>query len=495
MAAAKGPGVSKISLLSGAYQSRNTIASVETCINLIPEINPDEIKSPEPVTHFPRPGLTSFGNALTVGPGRGVFISSRGQLFSVIGQTVYFINSVGVYFTIGQLLLTPPLAAPTTPVSFSDNGQTIVIVDGTVNGYTINMATFAFAVIVDPTGLFVGATRTDYADTFMAFNAPGTNEWYITLAGQVAFNILNQANKSSSPDPIQTIGFNLRQMWLLGLLRSEVWYLSGAADFPYEEFPQTFIPYGCAAPYSLAQADDKLFWMSRNPQGQCIAVRTDGYAVVAISTRALEYEWSNYATVADCVSYSYQQAGHTYVVFHFPTANTSWAYDLSTKQWHRRTSIDANGNQNRELVSFSVFAYANNIGQDWATGQLYYIDQNNYTDNGVTIYFERSFPHVIDEMEELTAVHFIADFETGETPNTGEGDPIPPQLGLAISRDGGVTYGNTRWKQKVSAGHDRSMMRWRGLGMSRDFVFKLMWSYAGKSALQGAFIDIVEHGA
>jgi hypothetical protein len=31
--------------------------------------------------------------------------------------------------------------------------------------------------------------------------------------------------------------------------------------------------------------------------------------------------------------------------------------------------------------------------------------------------------------------------------------------------------------------------------MSRDFVFKLMWSYAGKSALQGAFIDIVEHGA
>src|SRR5580693_5949265 len=131
--------MSKISLLSGAYQSRNTTASVETCINLIPEINPDEIKSPEPVTHFPRPGLTNFGNAITVGPGRGVFISSRGQLFSVIGQTVYFINSVGVYFTIGQLLLTPPLAPPTTPVSFTDNGQTIVIVDGTVNGYTINM--------------------------------------------------------------------------------------------------------------------------------------------------------------------------------------------------------------------------------------------------------------------------------------------------------------------------------------------------------------------
>ena len=47
MAAAQGDQV-KVSLLSGAYQSRNTIAAVETCVNLIPEINPDEVKSPEP---------------------------------------------------------------------------------------------------------------------------------------------------------------------------------------------------------------------------------------------------------------------------------------------------------------------------------------------------------------------------------------------------------------------------------------------------------------
>lgn len=480
----------RLSLLSGAYQSRNTIASVETCINLIPEINPEEIKSPTPVTHFPRPGLTTFGNVLSQGTGRGIFISSRGQLFSVIGQTVYFINHAGVYIIIGQLLTNA-----NTPVSISDNGQTAVIVDGTVNGYTINLTTFAFALIIDPTGLFVGAIRVDYADTFLAFNAPGTNEWYISLSGQVAFNILNQANKTSSPDPIQTLGFNLRQMWLLGLLRSEVWYLSGAADFPYEEFPQTFIPYGCAAPYSLGQADDKLFWLSRNPQGQAIAVRTEGYAVVAISTRALEYEWSNYATVSDCVTYSYQQAGHTYVVFHFPTANTSYGYDLSTKQWHRRGYTDNDGNLNRELIAFSVFAYNHNIGQDWATGQLYIIDQNAFTDNGQPMYFERSFPHVIDEMEQITGTSFVADFETGVTPSTGDGDPIPPQLGLSISRDGGITYGNVRWKQKVSAGHNRSMMRWRSLGEARDFVFKLQWSFAGNSSLQGAFFDGIKHGA
>jgi hypothetical protein len=483
----------RLSLLSGAYQSRNTIASVETCINLIPEINPEEVQSPTPVTHFPRPGLTPFGNALSQDVGRGIFISSKEQLFSVIGQTVYYVNSAGVYIFIGQLA-----TKASTPVSFSDNGNQAVIVDGSVNGYTINLTApnaFAFAPINDPTGLFVGSTMVDFADTFLAFNAPGTDEWYISLSDQVAFNILNQANKSSSPDPIVAHAFNLRQKWLLGSLRSEVWYLSGAADFPYEEFPQTFIPYGCAAPYSLTQADDKLFWLARNPQGQAIMVRTEGYAVVAISTRALEYEWSNYATISDAISYSYQQAGHTYVVIHFPTANVSYGYDLSTKQWHRRATTDANGNLNRELVAFSVLAYEKNIGQDWATGQLYTIDQNNFTDNGAPMYFERTFPHVIDEMERLTVPEFVADFETGEMPNTGEVDPIPPQLGLSISRDGGVTFGNVRWKGAISAGHNRTMLRWRGLGQARDFVFRLQWSFAGKSALQGAFVDVIKHSA
>jgi len=157
--------------------------------------------------------------------------------------------------------------------------------------------------------------------------------------------------------------------------------------------------------------------------------------------------------------------------------------------------MDNDGNLNRELVAFSVLAYELKKGQDWATGQLYIIDQNNFNDNGQIIYCERSFPHGIDEMEEITGTSFVADFETGEIPGTGEGDPIPPQIGLSISRDGGVTYGNVRYKQMISAGHNRAMLRWRGLGMARDFVFKLQWAFNGKSALQGAFFDGIKHGA
>ena len=56
----------------------------------------------------------------------------------------------------------------------------------------------------------------DFADTFMAFNNPGTNAWIVSNPNSITFNALQTANKDSSPDPIVTLAFNLRQAWLIG---------------------------------------------------------------------------------------------------------------------------------------------------------------------------------------------------------------------------------------------------------------------------------------
>jgi hypothetical protein len=265
--------------------------------------------------------------------------------------------------------------------------------------------------------------------------------------------------------------------------------------------------------------------LSRNPQGQALAVMTKGYSVQAISTRALEYEWSTYATVADCIGGTYQIAGHTFIIFHFPTADRTWAYDLATRQWHRRTWIDTNGVPHRERVSFYASVGAQGgypptiVGQDWATGQIYALDPQTYTDNGTPIVFRRTFPHQLKDMHEVTHTAFVADFETGDIVGYSEpskvlGSPwsagfsagfgplagqwIPPNgpaICMRMSNDGGKTWGNYRIKGLVTSGYYRSMMRWRGLGMARDRVYELMWAYPGKSALQGAYLETVEHSA
>lgn len=483
-----------IPLMSGAYTARSDIANSQICENLFPEINPESSQSPVPMTHYQREGKRLLADCPIPDIARGVFTLSNGQLIAVVGANVYAIDQLWNFTTLGQIPNFP------TPVSIADNGTTAVLVDGSINGYTITMPGGVFAQLVDGTGTFNGSFRTDFSDTFLAFATPGTNQWEVTLSNTVTFNALVQANKDSTPDPIQTLAFNLRQMWLIGSQHSEVWFLAGSVPFPYQSWPNLFIPYGTTAIHSLCQADIDLFWLSSNQQGQTIAVKTESYGVVAISTRALEYEWSTYANVADVVGCSFQQAGHTFIVFHFPSADVTWAYDLSTKQWHRRTWIDQDGVSHRERSSFCtsvgpVAAYpATIVAQDWETGALYALDPQYYTDNGTPIVRRRTFPHVVKDLKEITHTSFVADFDTSGVTGVGEGDP-QFAVSMRYSNDGGKTFGNYRQKPLISSNPNRSMMRWRGLGMARDRVYELQWSFPSKSALNGAYIEPIEHGA
>lgn len=440
-------------------------------------------------------------------------------MYGVVGTAVYFIDTNWAWHLLGTMVNNR-----TNPVSMSDNGTNAVIVDGSSMGYAINLQSNSFSGLSDPTGTFAGSNRTDFSDTYLGFATPGTNAWTVSLSNQVAFNALAQANKDTSPDPIQTFAFNLRQGWLLGTKNTEIWYLSGGTPFPYSAWPNVLVPYGCAAVYSLVQADIDLFWISTNAQGQAIAIKSKGYGVEAFSTRALEYEWSTYSTVADVVGGTFQLSGHTFIVFHFPTADKTWAFDLATKQWHRRTYIDTNGVVHREKTAFytsvgQIGGYPKTIvGQDWQTGQIYALDPTYYLDATQPIVFRRSFPHVMKDMHEITHASFVADFETGGISGSAEGlsglvpdafnsdfnsdfGPIgfqsssAPQLCMRYSNNGGASYGNYRQKGLLTSGKYRSMMRWRGLGMARDRVYELMWSYPGPCALQGAYLDPIEHGS
>ena len=507
-----------IPLVGGAYQARSLIADIEVCENLFPEVNPQETESPTPVTHYPREGKRLLSAPPQPGPGRGVYTASNGALYAAVGASIYSIDQNWNWTSLGAI------SNSSNPISMSDNGTNAVVVDGSTKGFQIKLETNVFSEIIDSTGIFTGSINVDFSDTFMAFATPGTNIWYITLSNQIAFNALVLAGKDSNPDPIVTFAFNIRQAWLIGAETTEVWYLAGGIPFPYQSWPNVLIPYGCVAPYSLAQADVDLYWLSRNKQGQTIAVKSKGYGVVAISTRALEAEWSSYPTVADCIASSFQQYGHTFVLFTFPAADKTWVYDLSTTQWHRRTSIDKNGVPHRDLTTFHTSVGDRGgfpptiIGQDWATGQIYALDPKCYTDNGMPIVFRRSFPHVMKDMKEITHASFVADFETGGTTGTSEAGSAqnsagdfnsdfnadfaiaqisvsPPTISMRYSSDGGGTWSNYRRKQLVSAGHYRSMMRWRGLGQARDRVYELEWSFNGPSALQGAYLDPVGHSA
>jgi hypothetical protein len=502
----------KIPLNSGAYQARALIAGSGVCENLFPEQNPSDIEPPSPFTHYPRPGLIPKGNPPVQGRGRGLYRASNGDLYGCVGGNVYYIDPNWAFSLLG------PIQNQNTPVSFADNGQSngneIVLVDNSPLGYQINMTSRQMSQIVDTTGLFTGATKVEYFDTFFAFNQKGTNNWYVSLSEQVAFNALDIASKGTYADPIQSLIACQRNLWLIGTMTSEPWFDAGDPIFPFEEVFGQFVPHGTIAPYSLCAADVNAFFLSQDKDGRAIFLKIEGYGAKRVSTFALEDEWLTYPRRDDALCYTYQQGGHTFVVIHFPSADVSWGFDLATDQWHKRSWMDNNGVRHRERVAFHAFAYDTNVGMDWSTGQIYAIDQNTFTDAGQPIAYVRSFPHIVDELKQITVTEFIVDMQTGTLAGSAEKGQflspwsagfssgfgplvaVPaPVIAMRVSKDGGATFGNYRMKSLVSAGHYRSLLRWRSLGMGRDFVFEVSWCAPMSTGLNQAFAHAIEHTA
>jgi len=267
----------RIPLNSGAYQARSLIANAQRSINLYLEANPPETEPPVPFTLYPRPGLKLLSHAPTFGIGRCVYCDTQGNLYAVAGQTVYYIDTSFNYVAIGQI------AAGTSIVSMSDNGTTVLLVDGTTAGYLIDIQSKAFSTISDPN--FFGGNLVSYVRTVFVLNHPGTREFYISGSNAVTWDALDFGEKTSSADPLVGAPALNDQIWLLGTKKGEVWYFSGDVNFPFQQLPNVVIEHGVAATYSIGQSDKFLFWLTQDKDGKpWIARGAADYSVVKVST-------------------------------------------------------------------------------------------------------------------------------------------------------------------------------------------------------------------
>ncbi len=405
----------QIALMGGDYQARGIIASVQRCLNLYPEINqrenflmlPQAGGAPTLLTHYPTPGLTLKATAFS-GAWRGLYRANNGTLYGVCGQKLYAIDAAGWFMVLGSITST------TSFVSMSDNGITLVLVDGSTNGYLVDLATNAMSPLVDPTGSFVGADKVDYLDTFFIFNSPGTQSFYCSLSNSVTFDPLYLASKTGAADLLVTLKVFNRQIWLFGQRTTEIWQNVGGILFPFALTQGVFIEHGCAAKYSVCAQDTSIFWLSKNAQGEAIVLRGDNYAATRISTHAIEQIFQTYGVIDDAIGHIHQVAGHTFYVLTFPTGNATWVFDVSTSLWHERAWMDSSGNLNRVRPVVGDNAYGQYFCGDWQNANLYVYDIDNYTDNGEPILRIRSFPHVVNELKRLQYNKFIADMEIGQ---------------------------------------------------------------------------------
>ena len=566
----------KTPILGSSYVLRSPNAADSRMVNLFPEVVPEGGK--EAAWLQRSPGLRTLLQ-LPTGPVRGLWqYGSYG--YAVSGNRLYRINTDWSYDTIGTIL-------GTNQVNMVDNGVQMFIADqqygyiynntditlvcSTTNTSTTvtttntgsiwvgqpvsgtgiptsatvasitNDTTFELSIaatatnasvtlaftpfltqITDPD--FYGAVGVGFLDGYFVFNEPNSQRFWVTESNNgLSIDSLAFASAEGSPDDLVTLIVDHREVWLFGVNTVEVWYNAGTPDFPLARIQGAFNEIGCLAAYSVAKLDNGLFWLGRDVRGNGIVYRSKGYSGERVSTHAVEWQIQQYTTLEDAVAYTYQQDGHSFYVLNFPTANTTWVYDVATGLWHERAGWENNAftrhrgncqmNYNHEIV----------IG-DYVSGLIFAYDPTVYTEAGTLQKWLRSWralPTGENNLKRTTQHSLQLDCETGvglESNDYGllgltyllaennaymlteSGDnlivslnlPAPgivPQVMLRFSDDGGHTWSNEHWKSMGRIGQFGYRTIWRRLGMTlklRDRVYEISGTEPVKIAIMGA---------
>jgi hypothetical protein len=467
----------KVPLSQGSYEARGPIASAERCWNLYPEPNPKD--SPFPLTHYNTPGLQLVADWSATIPGyvRGLYWASNDTLWAVIGTAVGWIGGGWTWNHVGDL----PFVS-NTPISMSDNGLTLFMVDGSpLGGWTVDLTSLVFAPCTDPA--FYGANRVDFIDTFFIFNNPGTPQFYISNSLDITFNPLYFADKEGYNDLLVSLAALHDNIWLFGATTTEIWFNSGAPDFPFQRQYNSILQQGCVAPYSVVVADNAVFWLSQDRHGRNMLMRGEGYAAKRVSNFAVEDAWAKYQFVNDCIGLCYQEGGHEFIVLQFPYADETWVYDASTGMWHQR--VYSPGGVDRWWLPYCL-SYWNNgglvnamVAGSSVDAKLYLLTRTATTDDGVPIKRVRAWPHVMNDQKRLVHSQFAAALQPGAL--------NPDGVSLRWSDDGGQTFGTPLMQTTNNASNGQ--YSWRRLGMARDRVYELSWTAAGETALNGAWLE------
>jgi hypothetical protein len=505
----------KSPILGQSYVARSINAADNRMVNLFPEATPENGLE---IGYLNRaPGLTKLVTIGT-GPIRGLWAHQTNgtDAYCVSGTGFYRINTDYTYEYIGEV-------AGTGPVTFADNGVQMFIA-ANPNGYIYNEVTDVFAKITDPD--FTGAGTVTYLDGYFVYNEPDSQKIWITqLLDGTSVDPLDFASAEGSPDGVVAVNSIHRELWVFGTDTTEVWYDSGATDFPLIPIQGAFNETGCIAPYSVAKLDNSLFWLGNDPRGFGVIYRSNGYAAQRVSTHAIEYAIQGYTGISDAVAYTYQQEGHAFYVISFPTGNATWVYDVATGAWHERAYL-TNGEFTRHRSNCQCNFQSTTLVGDYQNGNIYKFDLDVYADNGATQKWLRSWRALPSGQNNLkrTAQHSLQleaesgvglnlypayaseqlDTEAGLNLITEAGeylitDSYPeapgynPQAMLRWSDDGGHTWSNEHWASMGKIGEYGFRTFWRRLGMTqklRDRVYEVSGSDPVKIAIMGAELTI-----
>lgn len=446
--------------LGPAYQSASYVADAEVLRNWYLEKN-ESPGAPQPFAMFPTPGFSTFAS-VSQAPIRGEFYQN-GRAFFVAGFAFYELFSDGTTTQRGTV------TADTNPVTINANGdagEQLWITSGGVGYvYDLNTNTLTISGVPGTTVTMGGflSGRFLYLDADSgAFYASALYDGSTWDASMVA--------QSESGDPWRALIVTPDDLIrLIGETTGEAWANQGTSPFPFSKVQEASIPFGIAASFAWT-VDTAINWLAQSKQGRGIVVRAPGYGPDRISTHAIEHFIQGYSDISDATAFCYQENGHAFTTFTFPTPDQSWTFDSSIGLWHQRdywNTLTATSMAYRPGCSMDAFGKL--LVGDRLTGTIYEMSSAFYSDvDGAAIRRMRQPPRFSVDQKRVTIENLQLVMDVGQGLVTGQG--TDPQVMLRCSHDGGQTFGNERMASAGAMGRWGTRVRWNQCGQARNFV-------------------------
>ena len=475
----------EIPFIGGAYTGYSRNINAQRCVNLFPVIDQQDAKSV--LALYGTPGLVEFiDTSKIIVRGMHEFITDVGAYG--FGRVLYYVADNTVYSVTYDGNIISTLGTITTNsgnVFMADNGTEVIIVDGTPNGYLITGGVLSAITDTD----FPVATTVTYQDGYFIVTA--NDLIYISgLYDGTSWNALDFASAEANPDSATRVISNSKDLWIFGTSSVEIFYNSGAADFPFVRIPGAVIELGLDALASAVKINGIIYWLSAERK----IVRGQGYQYAIVSTPQIDYQISTYSKTDDAIGFTYQLLGHIFYVITFPTADKTWVYDVTTSFWHEWSSFITAGDSfnlrgRHRANCIEKFGDKYIVG-DYKNGKLYQLDMDTYTDDSNEIIRTRATRVINKERLNVTWSRLEVEFESGVGLVTGQGSD--PQAILAWSDDGGHTWSNNHAVSIGAIGKYKKRAVWRRLGSSRNRILRVSISDPVKVVMLGAHADVME---
>lgn len=480
------------SFIGGAYKASNPRAANELCINLYPE----PIQSSATTNDWqlvPTPGVQAHSASATgVAPGRA-FAVFNGRAYAVIGTEFIELLAGAVRVLRGTILSDDGYAT----LSYNGSGGHQVFITSAGRAWCYDTESHAFTLVTLPGQASAAVMLAGY--TFMLDRTTSTI-YQSGLLNSLSFNAISSAKRIVAGNPWRQVAVLGKQLFLLGELTSEVWYVADTYPFALVPHPSGEIPTGIAANDSVAAVGVGLFWLAQSASIRGVVVSASGFQPTIVSDFAMQAAIGGYSRIDDAVGYGVDdRAGHEFYVLTFPTAGTSWVYDLSTRRWHeRRLWISQSAQWQAWRPVFSVHFSGLSLTLDRLGSDVLVLTPTGGTDLDRPIRRIRRAPYILDELRLLFVSRFWLLMKTGQGLSTGvggnplnpDGQGVNPLISLNVSTDGGNTWWSAGDVSSGRQGEYSYYPEWTRLGAGESFVFEIDMTDPVPWSIVDAFVEV-----